>query len=270
MSDNDRLLHLVRTGSWSELGEQGLQLVILAGVLLLARTFLARVCERVARDFGRRASERQSGRVRTLIGLARSIADFVLLFVFAVSVLGRLGINVTAIVGTASVAGLAFGFGAQKLIKDLISGFILLLEDQYAVGETVTIGAVTGTVEELGMRVTRIRDDEGRMHVLGNGDITAVCNHARGPVGGQVEIGIAAHVLPRDAELVLRGPLESMSKALGLAETARVEGVSSGDHVRTGLRVGYRLAPGQNPARVAASLRATAREALIDAGIPLG
>ncbi len=270
MPDNDRLLHLVRTGSWSELGEQAIQLVILASVLLLARAFVARVCDRVGRDFDRRASERQSGRVRTLIGLARSIADFVLLFVFAVTLLGRLGINVTAIVGTASVAGLAFGFGAQKLIKDLISGFILLLEDQYAVGEIVTIGAVTGTVEELGMRVTRIRDDEGRIHVLGNGDITSVCNHARGPIGAHVEVGIGAQVAPRDAEAALRGPLESVSKTLGLVEPARVEGVSTGDHVRTGLRVGYRLAPGQNPARVAAILRATAREALIDAGIPLG
>jgi len=194
----------------------------------------------------------------------------VLLFVFAVAVLGRLGINVTAIVGTASVAGLAFGFGAQKLIKDLISGFILLLEDQYAVGETVTIGTVTGTVEEVGMRVTRIRDDEGRLHLLGNGDIGAVCNHSRGTVGAHVEVGIAAGVLPRDAEAALRGPLETASRSLGLAEPARIEGVGSADHVRTGLRVGYRLAPGQNPARVAAALRAAAREALIDAGIPLG
>jgi small conductance mechanosensitive channel len=90
------------------------------------------------------------------------------------------------------VAGLAVGFGAQKLVKDVITGFFLLLEDQYAVGDYVTIGTVTGTVEELGMRITRLRDDDGRLYILSNGDIGQVCNMSRGPLAGVLEVAIAA------------------------------------------------------------------------------
>lgn len=270
METESILRRLLGSGRWTDLAIDGIQLAILALFLLLIRITVFRVTERTADQIARRGGERQAGRVRTLMGLARSVADFLLGFLLTVNVLGRVGINVTAIIGTASVAGLAVGFGAQKLIKDLITGFILLLEDQYAVGETVTIGTVTGTVEELGMRVTRIRDADGRVHILSNGDIAIVCNHSRGPIRAVLELGIAAQVAPSDATKALEAPLQSVSNQLALAENAHVEGVAATDATKTTLRIVYRLHPGQDSARVAATLRQAARDALVDAGIPLG
>ncbi len=261
---------MLGSGKWTDLAVDGIQLAVLGLFLLLVRIAVFRITERATDQIARRSGERQAGRVRTLMGLARSVADFLLGFLLAVNVLGRVGINVTAIIGTASVAGLAVGFGAQKLIKDLITGFILLLEDQYAVGETVTIGNVTGTVEELGMRVTRIRDGDGRIHILSNGDIAVVCNHSRGPIRAVLEVGIAAHIAPNKAANALESPLQSVSIQLGLAETARVEGVAGTDATKTTLRIVYRLHPGQDHARVAATVRQAARDALVDAGIALG
>ena len=270
METESILRRLIGTGKWSDLAVDVLQLAILAMFLLLVRSTVFRVTNRATEQVARRGGERQAGRVRTLMGLARSVADFLLGFLFTVNILGRVGINVTAIIGTASVAGLAVGFGAQKLIKDLISGFILLLEDQYAVGETITIGTVTGTVEDLGMRVTRLRDPDGRLHIFSNGDIAVVCNHSRGSIREVLEIGIAATVAPGDAAQALDAPLQAISNQLGLAENARVEGIAATDATKSTLRIVYRLHPGQDRSRLAATLRQAARDTLVDAGIPLG
>ena len=270
MATESLVRRLFGDNQWADLAADALQLGILALVLLVARVTVTRVTHRATEQMVRRSGERQASRIRTLMGLARSIADFLLGFVLAVNVLGRMGINVTAIIGTASVAGLAVGFGAQKLIKDLISGFILLLEDQYAVGETVTIGAVTGHVEELGMRVTRVRDGEGRLHIFSNGDIGVVCNHSRGPIRATLEIGIAASASPAEATGHLEVPLQTISTQLELAENARVEGIGATDSTKTNLRIIYRLQPGQDGARIAATLRQAVREVLVDSGIPLG
>lgn len=247
-----------------------IELVVLGLLFLMLRQVGGRVLRRLTDQLARRGDPRQSSRVRTLMGLIRSIADFVLGFVFLVSILGLIGVNVAAIVGTASVAGLAFGFGSQRLVKDFMTGFFLLLEDQYAVGDTVTIGTVTGTVEEMGMRITQIRDDDGRLHTLGNGDIASVCNHSRGPVGGTLEMAVAAAADPHEAARVLEKPLADASAALGLAEPARVEGITAADAAKTTLRIVFRMAPGQRLTPTLAALRQAARDALSGSGIPLG
>lgn len=251
------------------------------GIDLLAYAFLFLVFRSLIRRIVRRASETvaareeslgnhgRAARIRTLASLTRSILIYALGFVFLVAALGVLGFNVAGVIGTAGVAGLAVGFGAQKLVKDMISGFFLLLEDQYAVGDYVTIGAVTGTVEELGMRSTRLRDDDGRLFILSNGDITQVCNMSRGPVAGRLEIGIAASADTAKATGVLDAALAAASESLALADPARVEGIVQADAAKTVLRVLYRTSPSQRPADVALPLREAAHAALRDAEIPL-
>jgi len=96
-------------------------------------------------------------------------------------ILQAAGVNIVPLITTASVAGLAVGIGAQKLVRDWISGIFILIEDQYGVGDKVTVNAVTGLVEELGMRTTRIRDENGNLYIISNGDISQVCNHSHKP-----------------------------------------------------------------------------------------
>lgn len=153
----------------------------------------------------------REARVRALQSVLRSVAGFVLAFVAIVMVLQAVGISVVPLLTTASVAGLAIGFGAQKLVRDVISGFFILMEDQYGLGETVTIGAVTGVVEELSMRTTRVRDPSGKLWIISNGDVAQVCNHSRGTIRVTLDVPIAASADVDEAIEVLRQVAESFA-----------------------------------------------------------
>lgn len=247
----------------------GLELLVLVLIYVSAHSALVRGVRRVADQLAR-SEPHKAARIRTLAGLFRNTADFILGFVFLVSVLSLVGVNVAAILGTASIAGIAFGFGAQKLVKDVITGYFLLLEDQYAVGDYVTIGAISGTVEDLEMRITKVRDDDGKLYILSNGDIAQVCNHSRGPVGGSFEIGIGAQADVVLATQALEAALAVEGTSLGLVALPKVEGVSAADSAKTTLKLGFKVPPGQRPMLLVPRLRAAAREALQAAGIPLG
>ena len=100
-------------------------------------------------------------------------------------------INTASILATAGIGGIAIGFGAQSLVKDMITGFFILLEDQYALGDYVKIGDCEGIVEELGVRVTKLRDFSGELHIIPNGNIQVVTNRTRGAMRALVEVEIA-------------------------------------------------------------------------------
>jgi moderate conductance mechanosensitive channel len=255
-----------------------LSIVIQLFLIFLIYLALRRVAHKVVERATDAVADREEAagnigrgtRLRTLGSLLSGLVVWTLAFVFLVTVLTTLGVNVAGIVGTASVAGLAFGFGAQKLAKDVITGFFLLLEDQYVVGDYVTIGTVTGTVEEMGMRITRIRDDEGKLYILSNGDIAQVCNHSRGPLSGNFEIPVSSVVDPAEAAKVLTAAMEAAAADLQLPEPPKVEGVTAADATKTTLRVTFKVAPGQRPAAITPHLREKARAALIAAEMPLG
>jgi small conductance mechanosensitive channel len=249
-------------------------LLLLAVAFLLVRAVVLRAVRHATETVA--AREETSGnlsrasRLRTLAGLTRSVILWTLGFIFAVSALSVIGVNVAGIVGTAGVAGLAFGFGAQKLVKDVITGWFLLMEDQYAVGDYVTVNGITGIVEELAMRTTRIRDDEGKLYILSNGDIAQVCNQSRGPVAGSFEVSVAASADPKRAEEVLNTALAAQGETLGLAQAAKVEGITQADAAKTTFRIGFRSSAGHRPNTAALQLREVARRALREADIPLG
>lgn len=254
---------------------RGFELLLLLVLFLVIRKFAVAVLRHATESIARRdeaaGNETRAARVRTLSSLTRSTLQYALGFIFLVSALGTIGFNVAGVLGTAGVAGLAVGFGAQKLVKDVISGFFLLLEDQYAVGDYVTVGSVSGVVEELGMRITRLRDDQGRLYILANGDINQVCNQSRGPITQTLEIALAASADLAQATAVLNAALVHTSTQLALDEPARVEGVAAVDAAKTVLRVRFRASADATlrPDAVALRLRETARAALLAAQIPL-
>ena len=109
----------------------------------------------------------------------RSALNAAVFIVSTVMVLGELGLNIAPIVASASVLGLAIGLGAQSIVKDLVSGLFLLLEDQYGVGDSITANDVSGRVESVGLRVTSIRDESGVLWYVRNGDIIKVGNSSQ-------------------------------------------------------------------------------------------
>lgn len=150
-------------------------------VILAARLFVRFVEGFTNRLFLRlppdRALHLDERRAKTLSTLIASIARYVVYFFAGVMVLQNLGFNTTSILTAAGIGGLAIGFGAQNLVRDVITGFFILFEDQYGVGDLITAAGVTGVVEEMGIRITKLRDPGGELHIVPNGQITQVTNH---------------------------------------------------------------------------------------------
>jgi moderate conductance mechanosensitive channel len=117
--------------------------------------------------------------VRTLASVITSIGVFIIVFVAALEVLPLFGFELGPLLASAGVAGLAIGFGAQTLVKDFINGFFILLENQYDIGDKIRIAGVQGVVEDMTLRRTVLRDDDGTVHTVPNSNITIVSNTTR-------------------------------------------------------------------------------------------
>ena len=117
--------------------------------------------------------------IQTLASVINSIASFVVWFLVGLTVLDRVGINLGPLLASAGIAGLAIGFGAQTLVKDFINGFFVLLEDQYNIGDGVRLAGVKGTVEDMSLRRTVLRDDDGTVHIIPNSQVQIVSNMTR-------------------------------------------------------------------------------------------
>ena len=165
------------------------------GLILLGASIGFRVFRLLIRRFffGRAADHFafEEKRAKTLSGLLENICRYALYFVATVMVLQEFHVDTTSILASAGVIGLALGVGAQNIVKDFIAGFFIILEDQYAVGEYVVSGTVEGIVEDIGFRVTKLRDGNGVLHVLPNGGITRISNFNRGSVQTAVNVPIS-------------------------------------------------------------------------------
>jgi small-conductance mechanosensitive channel len=124
--------------------------------------------------------ERRHQRVRALGSILRSAASVTVIAIAGVVVLGDIGINLAPLLASAGVVGIAIGFGAQNLVRDYLAGIFMLLEDQYGVGDVITVGGATGTVETVTLRITRMRDVNGIVWHVRNGTIDQVGNESQG------------------------------------------------------------------------------------------
>jgi moderate conductance mechanosensitive channel len=155
----------------------------IALILILAflglRLFKVIVQKMVAFQSKRPSQAVRAQQIQTLAGVINSIGVFLIVFVSGLEVLQELDINLAPLLASAGIAGLAIGFGAQTLVKDVINGFFILLENQYDLGDAVRIAGVKGTVEAMSMRTTTLRDDDGTIHVVPNSEIHIVSNTTR-------------------------------------------------------------------------------------------
>lgn len=153
-------------------------IIVIAVVLVKLLRMLTRRLTMFSRTQGLPSGVRAQ-QLRTLASVINGVGMFVIFFVTLMQVLGVLQINIGPLLASAGVAGLAIGFGAQALVKDVINGFFILMENQYDVGDIVKISGVSGTVEHLTLRRTVLRDSDGALHNIPNSEIKIVSNLTR-------------------------------------------------------------------------------------------
>jgi len=139
------------------------------------------------------ASARRAQRAKTMGSLLKSIVTGVLVAVIGTMMLSEIGVNIAPILASAGVLGLAIGFGAQSLVKDFLSGIFLIVEDQFGVGDTIDLGEAVGVVEAVSLRVTRLRDINGTVWYVPNGEILRVGNQSQNWSRTVLDIGVAPH-----------------------------------------------------------------------------
>lgn len=168
-----------------------LKILVITILIKIVISMINRIIDRALRN--RKGAHASVGdrRANTLGQMLKSLVKNLLYFIGIVMILDMFNINTTSILATAGIGGLAIGFGAQSLVKDIITGFFILLEDQYAVGDYIKIESFEGIVEELGVRVTKLRDFSGELHIIPNGNIQIVTNKTRGAMRALVKISIA-------------------------------------------------------------------------------
>lgn len=229
------------------------------------------VRSRVTRSGAAPATSRRGQRARTIGSVLRSIASAVVLVIAAVMVLAEFGVNLGPILASAGIVGVALGFGAQNLVRDFLSGMFMLLEDQYGVGDIVDLGEAIGEVETVGLRITTVRDLDGTLWYVRNGEILRVGNKSQGyavavvdlPLGHTADMAQAAEIAGRTAtERVerddLAGDVLEPPVVLGV-DKVRPEGVT--------LRLTVKVNPGRQWA-VQRALNAAITDAYDDVGMP--
>ena len=159
----------------------GLRILFIFALAFVADIVLRVVIPRVirpavARQMKDKPEEEIEQRSHTLVAVLRGSGRFVLVIWALFTILPELGVNVTPILASVGIAGIALGFGAQSLVKDVISGLFILLENQYSKGDVVTVAGTTGLVEEVGLRRTVLRDLDGVVHHVPNGEIAVASN----------------------------------------------------------------------------------------------
>ena len=230
--------------------------VRLASILLIAlilnrllRTLTRRLIPAGGTEGIGRIARMREQHTKTLAGLLYSAGTALIIIGAILTALPEFGFNVTPIAAAAGLASLAVGFGAQHLVRDLINGFFTIVEDQYVVGETVRIGAVVGRVEHLTLRRTVIRDIQGAVVTIPNGEISQVANLSRD--WGQLFVDIA---IPSDGSTdAALAALERVSGELRndaswspvLVDGPRVLGVESFGPSGVMLRMQLRTVPGR-------------------------
>ncbi|TDC00447.1 mechanosensitive ion channel family protein [Nonomuraea longispora] len=217
--------------------------------------------------------ERRKQRAETMGSVLKHIASIVILGTAVLTVLDRLTIPIAPLLTSVGILGVAIGFGAQELVKDFIAGMFMLLEDQYGVGDVIDAGAAIGTVEAVTLRVTRLRDADGRVWYVRNGTITRIGNESQGWSRAYVDVPVAY-----DSDIVsVRVLLEHLAEELWadpelreskIVEQPQVFGVEQLSDSSVVFRITAKTLPNEQ-AEVARELRIRVKTTLDDAGIPM-
>lgn len=186
----------------------------------------------------KKAEQEDEGQKKTLLSLLTNLLSFTVYFAAGCMALSALGVNVESILAVAGVGGLAIGFGCQTLVKDFVSGLFLWLEGNLKVGDVVTVGGLTGTVEKMALRTTSLRAANGNLYTIPNGDIRTVVNMTRDFRYALVDIVLAHSQDYQKAMDVMQAAMAQLDEQEEmLEETPKVVGLSGNDRFAATIRI---------------------------------
>jgi small-conductance mechanosensitive channel len=195
-------------------------------------------------------SERRRQRTETLGSVLRSLVTTIVFGVAFVMILDEVHIPIAPLLASAGVAGVALGFGAQSLVKDFLSGIFLILEDQYGVGDVIDTGEAIGEVEDVTLRVTRLRDGNGVIWYVRNGEIIRVGNRSQGWSTAIVDLPVSYTEDAERVQAILREALQAMDDDPNwherLVETPSVVGIEQITGTTMTVRVIAKCLPNEN------------------------
>lgn len=219
----------------------GIKLLQIIGTLVLC-WLLIRISSAVLKGFFQKQAQKQrmamtERKANTLSSITSSILKYAVYFIGIFSILNQLGISSSSLVVVASAASVAVGLGAQGIATDMMGGFFILFEDNYAVGDIVTIQGITGTVESVTLRSTKLRDAQGCVHIIPNGSVGTVTNLCRDFINAVVTVGIAYGESIDRALAVLTDEMQKTKDMDSLLETPVVAGVVGLDDSAVSIKV---------------------------------
>ena len=219
-------------------------------------------------------AERRMQRTRALGGVLGSIASVTIMVIALLMIIEQLHINTGPLLASVGVMSAAIGFGARDVVTDLLAGIFMIMEDQYGVGDFIDAGDAKGTVEEVGLRITQLRDIDGVVWYVRNGTIKRIGNQSQGHARAIVDVPVAysenpsrvSDIMVETAHQLFEDP---MWKSSFLSEAPTIAGIESieGDHMM--MRVSMRTAP-RASAGVARELRYRLLAAFDEAGVKVG
>jgi moderate conductance mechanosensitive channel len=219
-----------------------------------------------------RAAQAREQQTRTLAGVINSTGSKVVWAIALLTAAQEFGINVTPVAALAGLASLAVGFGAQNLVRDIISGFYIILEDQYVVGDTIQVGETIGRVEHVTLRRTVVRDSRGALVTLSNGDIRTVGNLSRDWSQTFVDVSVSPQIAQEKALQALEAAIAEFrgdpAWSQVLVDGPRILGLQSYDQSASTIRLQVRTAPSRQD-DVARELRRRIQLEFQRQGIPL-
>ncbi|WP_404318013.1 mechanosensitive ion channel family protein [Bacillus lumedeiriae] len=196
--------------TWLAWGEGALKIML----TLIVAVIVVKAAKVMLRNFFHLRSKTRLGfserRENTLLKLTENVLSYVVYFVALINILSILTFDIKGLIAGAGVVGLAIGFGAQNLVRDVITGFFIIFEDQFSVGDFVRIGTFEGTVEEIGLRTTKIKNWTGELHILPNGTISQVTNFSLHNSIAIVDVTIASGENIEEAEKEIADLLETL------------------------------------------------------------
>jgi small-conductance mechanosensitive channel len=252
----------------------GLRIAIIVTVSWLVMRMIASLVVRLELELARSSSsvDEHLKRAETLGALVRNAANAVIVGVALLMILNELNVNILPMLTGAGIAGVAFGFGAQWLVRDLIAGFFLILEDQVRVGDSVVINGQGGEVEAINLRTLVLRDVEGAVHIFPNGAINTLANKTRDFAYALVDLAVAFRedsdrviTIVKDTAAELQADPAYSGAILEPLEVLGIEGFQSG---QVSIRSRLKTVP-QRQAEIGRELRRRLRYALEKAGVDL-
>lgn len=283
--------HVTNAASWVDENWQswlasGLRILLILAIAIVLRIAVRRMITRLMARMARGATtspgraldgflisaERRRQRSEAVGSVLRSAASFLIMGTAALTVLSVLSINLAPFLASAGVAGVAIGFGARNLVTDFLSGVFMILEDQYGVGDTIDAGEATGTVIEVGLRVTKLRGDGGEIWYVRNGEVKRIGNMSQGWATAVVDVQVGYREHLGKVRSVILAAAEEMAKDEpwdeSLWEPVEVLGLTELTGDMMVVQVQAKTMPGKALA-LARELRWRIKEAFDEAGMRL-